>query len=351
MWLLVGVLILAYRLSPARHRTGIMCVWLFSVGFKEIKGCCASTSVLLLSPLFIVASLIVVITLGGGVSLLKLFPCIGAREMAVWKHYKLVVRSGCAAYKEQPNQADVVASCKQCTAELYVIGFPVLLMLMLFGLPVFSLVECVVVLIGALLSSVSAACTSPVSPSAWWSRILVVLHQHDRETSLIAWGEPLEGLLLTWATSEAAIAAERAQADAERARQLEADRAMALEMQRRVESQEAVQNATARTVQSVTQLAANVAQVSTQARDVASTLQRWLSVGPGPPKGAGPVAPAAPARSTQASAGALPRVVARPVPIPTAVALPAQPAVPLPQAVPVAHVSTGHAPGNPWKAV
>ena len=94
-----------------------MCVWLFSVGLKEMKGCCASSSVLLLSPVYILGSLAVVITLGGGVSLAKLFPVIGGREISVWKHYKTVVQSGCAAYKQQqPSQADVVASCKQCTS-------------------------------------------------------------------------------------------------------------------------------------------------------------------------------------------------------------------------------------------
>ena len=329
-----------------------MCVWLFSIGCKNVASCIKSIAHvpwmhIILSPLLALLGLAIMAVVGLPVVLAKFFPCLAARETALWKHYRDTVRSGCKAYKEEANTGsqDIVTCCRQCTAELYVLGAPVLLLLMLIVLPVGTLIECLLFLTNGLIIGTGAACVTPFSLAGWWTKLLACLHELDKETSSMAFDNAHSCLLLRWATSEAALAAERAEAEAARSRQLQADRALAEELQRHSERQLAAAESVQVLVTNATTFATNLANVSAQ-------VNRWFNAAtPANHAGAQKRAPSStvPAfvpvvPSMQATVMAQPVAVQQTVARPLASSVPR--AAPLPRAVPVR--ASASKPAHPW---
>ena len=359
-----------------------MCVWIFTVGCKglcrELSLCaqsmqeCLRTTPwlqLLLSPVLIIIGFLAVGLPGLCIVLIKFVPCLAQREVALWKEYAAVVRSGCRAYKEDEVRGGTSATtcCRQCSAELAVLGFPVLLLTMGLLLPIFTLLECLGEWIGAIVAGIAATCVEPFSLGRWWAAVLVALHSLDKASSLIAWSDPTRNLLCACATSEAALAAEREERERERQRQLDADRLMAEQIHRQQESNaRAAQNA-ANVTSAVTHGAQTVASAVSQAQHFVGVFNRLLNPGapqqrsamPAAGSGARPaVVPGYTHYAQSGQSGVAPAtpavVIGQPATVPIVAATPiATPSVPsaaggqgrapLPRAVPVSRPS--HAPG------
>ena len=158
-------------------------------------------------------------------------------------------------------------------------------------------------------------------------------------------------LLLRWATSEAALAAERAEAEAARSRQLQADRALAEELQRHSERQLAAAESVQVLVTNATTFATNLANVSAQVNrwfNAATPANHAAAQKRAPSSTVPTFVPVVPSMSIAAPMQAT--VTAQPVAVQQTVARPLASSVPraapLPRAVPVR--ASASKPAHPW---